>query len=255
MSNNKLTELTISYTKRNARAKGPTSSEAWNDNSDELVRDLAAIYTQWNNSLVPLLSLLPTEEDNYSIDAYTDGLDGRTLFVNAESSADDAVDYYNAGQTRPNTIYEQFQSVYSFIESRVNTVEDQIDSVALAAADISIADSGAVFTSGTVEGALQEVMNLVARTGTDHGSLQNLSDDDHTQYLPRSGVRAMTGSLQMGGQNIIMTSNVIWRTGTGSPEGVVTASVGSLYTDLTGGVSTTLYVKTSGSGNTGWTAK
>ena len=39
-------------------------------------------------------------------------------------------------------------------------------------------------------------------------------------------------------------------TGTGTPEGVVTANVGSLYTNTAGGVSTTLYVKTSGTGNT-----
>jgi hypothetical protein len=43
--------------------------------------------------------------------------------------------------------------------------------------------------------------------------------------------------------------------GTGSPEGVVTAAVGSRYARLDGGASTSLYVKTSGSGNTGWTAK
>jgi len=43
--------------------------------------------------------------------------------------------------------------------------------------------------------------------------------------------------------------------GTGSPEGVITAAVGSLYVNKSGGASTTLYVKTSGTGNTGWTAK
>lgn len=44
-------------------------------------------------------------------------------------------------------------------------------------------------------------------------------------------------------------------TGTSSPESVVTAVVGSLFLRLDGGASTTLYVKTSGTGNTGWTAK
>ena len=44
-------------------------------------------------------------------------------------------------------------------------------------------------------------------------------------------------------------------TGTGSPEGVVTANVGRLYTRTDGGASTTLYVKESGAGNTGWVAK
>lgn len=43
--------------------------------------------------------------------------------------------------------------------------------------------------------------------------------------------------------------------GTGTPEGVVTAPVGSLYLRLDGGASTTLYVKQSGTGTTGWTAK
>lgn len=45
-------------------------------------------------------------------------------------------------------------------------------------------------------------------------------------------------------------------TGTGTPEGVVTASVGALYRRTDGGASTTLYVKESGAGsNTGWVAK
>ena len=43
--------------------------------------------------------------------------------------------------------------------------------------------------------------------------------------------------------------------GTGTPEGVVTASAGSLYTNWSGGAGTTLYVKESGTGNTGWVGK
>ncbi|WP_346835833.1 pyocin knob domain-containing protein [Paenibacillus polymyxa] len=42
--------------------------------------------------------------------------------------------------------------------------------------------------------------------------------------------------------------------GNGSPEGVVTAPVGSLYRRWDGGANATLYVKQSGSGNTGWRA-
>jgi hypothetical protein len=44
-------------------------------------------------------------------------------------------------------------------------------------------------------------------------------------------------------------------TGTGSPQGVLSANPGSLYVNLSGGASTTLYVKESGGGNTGWVAK
>jgi len=43
--------------------------------------------------------------------------------------------------------------------------------------------------------------------------------------------------------------------GTGSPEGVLAARTGSMYLDRNGGASTTLYVKESGTGNTGWVAK
>ena len=43
--------------------------------------------------------------------------------------------------------------------------------------------------------------------------------------------------------------------GTGTPEGVVTAGIGTLFLRTDGGASTTLYVKESGTGNTGWVAK
>lgn len=43
--------------------------------------------------------------------------------------------------------------------------------------------------------------------------------------------------------------------GTGTPEAAVTAPVGSLFLRTDGGASTSLYVKESGSGNTGWVAK
>lgn len=44
--------------------------------------------------------------------------------------------------------------------------------------------------------------------------------------------------------------------GIGSPNGKITAGIGALYINLTGGASTTLYVKESGAGtDTGWVAK
>lgn len=41
----------------------------------------------------------------------------------------------------------------------------------------------------------------------------------------------------------------------GTPEGVITANPGFIYLDRDGGAGTTLYVKESGTGNTGWVAK
>lgn len=52
-----------------------------------------------------------------------------------------------------------------------------------------------------------------------------------------------------------ITNNIIWTIGIGSPESVVSAPVGSLYTRTDGGTNTTLYVKESGTGSTGWVAK
>jgi len=43
--------------------------------------------------------------------------------------------------------------------------------------------------------------------------------------------------------------------GTNTPEGAITAPVGSLFLRTNGGATTTLYVKESGTGNTGWVAK
>lgn len=43
--------------------------------------------------------------------------------------------------------------------------------------------------------------------------------------------------------------------GIGTPEGFVTSPVGYMYLDLDGGSGTTLYVKESGTGSTGWISK
>jgi hypothetical protein len=50
--------------------------------------------------------------------------------------------------------------------------------------------------------------------------------------------------------NLLITWN-----GSGTPEGVITAAVGSLYMNTAGGAGTVLYVKQTGAGNTGWGAK
>jgi len=58
----------------------------------------------------------------------------------------------------------------------------------------------------------------------------------------------VTGSVSLNG-------GISWSSGAGSPEGVVTAPPGSLYSNTSGGILTTFYVKQTGTGNTGWAAK
>jgi ribosomal protein L21E len=51
------------------------------------------------------------------------------------------------------------------------------------------------------------------------------------------------------------TYAVRWTAGAGSPEGSVTASPGAMYLRNNGGAGTTLYIKETGNGNTGWVGK
>lgn len=63
-----------------------------------------------------------------------------------------------------------------------------------------------------------------------------------------------SGSVKLGGASESAADCFILR-GTGSPEGVVTGKPGSLYLNISGGAGTTLYMKESGTGNTGWVSK
>ncbi|MDP1369195.1 hypothetical protein Q8G42_00120 [Acinetobacter lwoffii] len=56
-------------------------------------------------------------------------------------------------------------------------------------------------------------------------------------------------------EKVSYTATVFDSIGSGSPEGVLVAGVGSTYRNTSGGANTTFYVKESGTGNTGWVAK
>ena len=51
------------------------------------------------------------------------------------------------------------------------------------------------------------------------------------------------------------TQNDLFYQGTGTPEGVVDAKIGSIYQRTDGGAGTTIYVKESGTGKNGWIGK
>lgn len=86
------------------------------------------------------------------------------------------------------------------------------------------------------------------RSGTE---LQvRLADD--SAYAP---ITALTAYLANGAVYLNTAATLGVRSGTNSPEGVVPAVVGALYLRTDGGAGTTLYVKESGTGNTGWVAK
>lgn len=64
-----------------------------------------------------------------------------------------------------------------------------------------------------------------------------------------------TTNTRIFGALTLASTGITWSAGSGSPEGVVTAPPGSFHSNTTGGAGTTLYVKETGTGNTGWVAK
>lgn len=85
----------------------------------------------------------------------------------------------------------------------------------------------------------------------------NTSNTKRFEILSDGNVGLTTGNLSFDAadKGLVFTGGIIWRSGAGSPEGVLTAPVGSLYTNTAGGAGTTLYVKESGVSNTGWVGK
>ena len=77
--------------------------------------------------------------------------------------------------------------------------------------------------------------------------------NSHVRNMPRSHWQSSVGA-ESGNTKLIDFGSVV-RTGQGTPESTVTGNVGDLFVRLDGGASTTLYVKESGTGNTGWVAK
>lgn len=105
--------------------------------------------------------------------------------------------------------------------------------------------------------------DVLTKIKTVDGAGSGLDADTVKGYTPvNKAGDTITGNLTIGG-NLSLSSPISQLNGknititavTGSPEGVVTANVGSLAVRDDGGVSTTLYVKQSGIGNTGWVAK
>lgn len=102
--------------------------------------------------------------------------------------------------------------------------------------------SGVGRTSLHLKGGISGATNI-GWTDSSGATTNRLIDDcAQLEVRPVSWVEATTS-----GPSIM--------SGTGTPEGARTAPVGSIYMRSDGGASTTLYVKQSGTGNTGWVAK
>lgn len=94
--------------------------------------------------------------------------------------------------------------------------------------------------------------------------LQFATDEDLV-FLRRNGSGGSVDTplrMDWTGGNLIVGNDIemgsggpVLTVGSGSPESAVTADVGSIFMRTDGGASTSMYVKESGTGNTGWVAK
>lgn len=91
------------------------------------------------------------------------------------------------------------------------------------------------------------VFNGVATTVLSHGGCET---GGAPAYVGTEPIQLVGGSRKGAGSYL---AGVL--AGSGSPESTITANVGTAFMRTDGGAATTLYVKESGTGNTGWVAK
>jgi hypothetical protein len=127
-------------------------------------------------------------------------------------------------------------------------------------------DAQAGFVHETPSGQISSIRSVSLGTVDQH-YVQTLVDTVGTRLYTTTFRPTVTGTIDLGDSTSkwkdVYAENLrpgdggpIWTSGAGSPNGVLTAAVGSLYTRTDGGAGTTLYVKESGTGtNTGWVAK
>lgn len=139
----------------------------------------------------------------------------------------------------------------------------------------TIAAATQVIIQDTTASNSSAALSIIAGAGTNGFSAINLGDSvDENSAIIRSDNGNDTIQMRAGGSGIDFTmdasgnitttgtsivqnspSPVGWYVGSGSPEGVLTARVGSIYSRTDGGAGTSLYVKESGTGSSGWVGK
>ncbi|MEM9527100.1 MAG: GDSL-type esterase/lipase family protein [Bacteroidota bacterium] len=97
--------------------------------------------------------------------------------------------------------------------------------------------------------------NVSAGSGVTSGLLYRQDDNKALRQMTWTNVVSRLDSEGIATDTEVSAIQDLVRSGTGSPEGAVSAPVGTMYLRSDGGAGTTLYVKESGTGNTGWTAK
>ena len=106
-------------------------------------------------------------------------------------------------------------------------------------------ENGAIFVRPTFGQTFGELNgNVQFGTLEDNDFVIYKSGNQRWENVSLSAVKSVMG----------IPSGLTWYSGSGDPEGVVTATVGCLYSNIDDSATDTLFVKKSGVNNTGWTA-
>jgi len=112
------------------------------------------------------------------------------MYVEQDATASVNPSYYNSSESRPNTVFEQFQDVYSLIVTTTEDLEGQIGSLINTAASVAIEDNAGLYAASNVETALAEVMTAVDVLGLSGGatSVRRMSQTEINALSPQNGM-------------------------------------------------------------------
>jgi hypothetical protein len=197
---------------------------------------------------------------------------GRLAVVRSPLTAtDDAFDGFSAGQgivSLANVVFDVAPTITSGANLQSSSV-GRVLSYPFPFAGVTIDATTAKITLDGVDGTVAAgSIGIAENTGalglSSRGGVNVFLDNNNVHTTQELGVYvngATTGSatkvLRVVETGAIFPQNTgaAIYSGAGTPEGVVTANIGSVYLNTTGGAATSFYVKESGTGNTGWVAK
>lgn len=125
---------------------------------------------------------------------------------------------------------------------------------------VSIVTQTATLTANGANQALSVLTPTVSQSGSaGYTALQINVTESSTGSGSKNLIDAQVGGVSKfradNAGKVTLNNGPMLIPGTGSPEGAVSAPVGSVFLRGDGGAATTFYVKESGTGNTGWVAK
>lgn len=149
--------------------------------------------------------------------------------------------------------YTQFAATSSYTSVASNIYRPRISATG---GTVTTLTSGSLtsppyITAGTVTNVIgEQIQDMAGATNNTNLAIGNsVASGDWSIYNSSTKPNLFNSSLQFGVNGATISS------GSSSPEGAITAYPGSIYMCTSGGAGTSLYVKESGSGNTGWVGK